>query len=342
MPVPELVVVTSPFTYTYPGVQDAIAIIRTAFPRVPVWLGGIYAQLCPEHARRHAGADAVITKADLSAFVARLAAIFPHLTVPPHQFAHIADWPAPALDLYPALSYIPLRLSRGCVNTCAYCAAPYLCPHFEERDAERAAAELLAFCARTGARDIAFYDDALLANAERRLLPFVRRVCAVRRDLRWHTPNGMHLRLITDELAGVLRAAGFVTLRFGLESANYARIVSTGAKYAQRDVARCVHALLRAGFDPRTVGLYILMGLPGQSLEEVRDTICFVRDTCGITAKLAEYAPVPHSALWSAAVADSTAPLADEPLWHNNSLLPLRSRVFTSDAIAELRALAAR
>jgi len=339
---PDLVVVTSHFTYTYPGVQDAIRIVRAAFPRVPVWLGGLYAQLCTEHARLHAGADDIITSADVQAFMERIAARTAKIALPAHAFARFAYWPAPALDLYHRPSYIPVRSSRGCVNACAYCATPHICPRFEERDPVQTAEEILRWCAHFSVRDIAWYDDALLVHAGTRLLPLLQHVCAVRPDLRWHTPNGLHLRYMTPQLAERLHAAGFTTLRFGLETINRARLAATGAKYKHLHVARAMNALRSAGFAPHHIGVYILMGLPGQSAEEVRSTILYVREHFGIKAKLAEFSPVPQTALWARAVAESSLPIVDEPLWHNNSLLPLRSRVFTDDVIAELRALAVR
>ena len=52
-PRPDVVLVTSTMTYWYPGVQAAVDLVRRRFGRVPVILGGIYATLCPGHARRH-------------------------------------------------------------------------------------------------------------------------------------------------------------------------------------------------------------------------------------------------------------------------------------------------
>ncbi len=61
MPRPDAVLVTSLMTYWYPGVTAAIRLVREYFPGVPVILGGIYASLCPDHARSHSGADLVLT-----------------------------------------------------------------------------------------------------------------------------------------------------------------------------------------------------------------------------------------------------------------------------------------
>ena len=48
-------------TYWYPGVQEVIEDIRTYSPQTPIVLGGVYATLCPQHARR-LGADLVIDR----------------------------------------------------------------------------------------------------------------------------------------------------------------------------------------------------------------------------------------------------------------------------------------
>jgi hypothetical protein len=61
LPAPRAILVTSGMTYWYQGVHDVIEIVKEAFPKVPVILGGIYATLCTEHAELHAGADFIIT-----------------------------------------------------------------------------------------------------------------------------------------------------------------------------------------------------------------------------------------------------------------------------------------
>ena len=49
--------------------------------------------------------------------------------------------------------------------------------------------------------DVAFYDDALLVNAKSHIVPILRELRKRKPDLRFHTPNGLHARMIDDELA---------------------------------------------------------------------------------------------------------------------------------------------
>jgi hypothetical protein len=60
-PKPDAILVTSGMTYWYPGVQTTSATLRRVFGDTPILLGGIYATLCTDHARKSSGADLVIS-----------------------------------------------------------------------------------------------------------------------------------------------------------------------------------------------------------------------------------------------------------------------------------------
>jgi len=57
---PAAILVTSLMTYWYPGVKEVISLAREIHPEVPVLVGGIYANLCREHALEFSGADQVL------------------------------------------------------------------------------------------------------------------------------------------------------------------------------------------------------------------------------------------------------------------------------------------
>ena len=56
---PDLIGVTSGMTYWYPGVFKLIEITKKLFKKAPIILGGIYATLCYEHAKKYSGVDIV-------------------------------------------------------------------------------------------------------------------------------------------------------------------------------------------------------------------------------------------------------------------------------------------
>ena len=61
IPEPQAVLITSLMTYWYPGVQEAVSLVKEVFPRTPVVLGGLYAGLLPDHARRPEAASIILS-----------------------------------------------------------------------------------------------------------------------------------------------------------------------------------------------------------------------------------------------------------------------------------------
>jgi radical SAM superfamily enzyme YgiQ (UPF0313 family) len=92
-------------------------------------------------------------------------------------------------------------------------------------------------------------------------------------------------------------------------------------KLSEGEFERAVYHLRKAGFSSEEIGVYILMGLPEQSVESVAETIDFVGRT-GAMPYLAEYSPIPQTPMWEMAQAHSDYELLSEPLFHNNTLLP--------------------
>jgi tRNA A37 methylthiotransferase MiaB len=316
---PQAILVTSLMTYWYPGVKETIGLAREIHPGVPVILGGIYARLCPEHAREQAGADAVVREPD--AGHRPLAWLEAHGISAPEPLAASRPQPYPAFDLLTRLDYVCLLTSSGCPFRCRYCASRLLSPHFSQRDPADVLGEILYWHRAFGVRDFAFYDDALLIGADAHLSVILTELLRQRLDLRFHTPNALHAREVTAEIASLMKRAGFRTIRLGLESADFSLHRKLDDKVAEGDFERAVARLLEAGFDHNQIGAYVLMGLPGQSVDSVLKTLDLV-DEAGAVPYLSEYSPIPGTALWEEAVLCSDYELLSEPLFHNNTLLP--------------------
>ncbi len=142
-PPPKAILVTSLMTYWYPGVTAAIRLARERFPGVPVILGGVYATLCSQHARRHSGADRVLPGPGedyLLSVLEELANLPNRRSVFPIPLRGEGQGERgqtgshyPALDLLDHLNYIPILTSRGCPFDCSYCAAKILAPRWRPR-----------------------------------------------------------------------------------------------------------------------------------------------------------------------------------------------------------------
>jgi radical SAM superfamily enzyme YgiQ (UPF0313 family) len=336
LPQPGAILVTSLMTYWYPGVVEAIRLARRHFPGTPVILGGIYATLCPEHARQHSGADLVLTGPGEEAVISHLAGLGLDWRADPIP-ADLDSLPYPALHLAPHLSFIPILTSRGCPLDCSYCASRRLQPTFRQRRPLAVVAELGHWQERLGLTEVAFYDDALLVHPADHLLVILEELAQRGWSFRFHTPNGLHARLISREVAFSLKRAPFATLRLGVETAapGQARL---DRKLQEGELEMALANLREAGFRPHEIGVYLLVGLPYQEEAEIAASIRRVQ-ALGGTPILAQYSPIPGTALWPQAVQCSRYDLESDPLYHNNSLFPCLPQ-FSWDRYTRLKRLA--
>jgi len=317
-PRPDGILVTSTMTYWYPGPFEAIRRLKARWPFVPLALGGVYASLCPEHAREHSGADAVLPGPGEERALAWVNEVTGESGTARRPWTDLL----PAHDLRRPQGFAAVLTARGCPYHCPYCAVDQLSPGgFVPRPPERVVHEI-AWCARSlGVRDVAFYDDALLVDAERHILTILEGVMTRGLAVRLHAPNGLHARLIDRHLARRMREAGFVTVRLGLEDADPAAQARDGGKVDDAGFARACEALHEAGFSARQVAAYVLIGRPGQGVKAVRQTVAFAHGL-GVQVRTAQYSPIPGTKEWTRAVAWGQIAAGVDPLAHNNSVYP--------------------
>jgi radical SAM superfamily enzyme YgiQ (UPF0313 family) len=158
-------------------------------------------------------------------------------------------------------------------------------------------------------------------NAERHIGIFLEEVVRNTLDLQFHCPNGLHITYIDKTTADLLYRAGFKTIRLGLETSDTTLHRNLGEKHSTYEFEQAVFHLKKAGFTTPQIGAYILMGLPGQTYDQVADTITYV-EKVGATPYLSEYSPIPFTHMWKEAGAVARFDLASDPLFHNNTIFP--------------------
>ncbi|MBE6486505.1 MAG: Fe-S oxidoreductase [Methanosphaera stadtmanae] len=129
--IPDLICVTSIFTYWSIYVKDAVTYYKKLFPNTPIIVGGVYASLLPQHCLEYTKCDDVIT------------GILPE-----------AEKLKPAYDLVD-VDYQILHTTRGCIRKCGFCGVYVVEPDWLYKKTIKD--EIFK-------KKIVFYDNNLLAN----------------------------------------------------------------------------------------------------------------------------------------------------------------------------------
>jgi len=300
----DFVLIQTTMTYWYQGIREVIEDIRKFCPKAKIILGGNYVTLCGSHAEG-LGADFLVQGVNLEP-------LWEYLSIEP-------DMKQPGLwELYEKLNVGVLKLSDGCPFNCSYCSVPKIYGKFKSRPLERSLAEF-ELLAKQGVENVAFYDDALLFESGKVLQPFLEEVLRRKIKVNLHSPNGLHARFITRELAELMVQAGFKNLCLGFESASLEWQKQTGSKISCDELARAVENLKAAGAEPTNITAYQILGHPRSDIQQLEESMCFV-NRLDIRGMLADFSPVPgtsdgeHCREWVD---------MDEPLFHNKTAFPI-------------------
>jgi radical SAM superfamily enzyme YgiQ (UPF0313 family) len=324
---PDVVLITSIMSYWYPGVFRVIELIKKRFPDCPVILGGIYARLCHEHAVEFSGAGYVLKHFQLShlkELLDNLCSVRTDQVFAKNYFKYLDHYPYPAWDLYQDLDYVCLITTRGCPFRCSYCASYLINPEPEFRSPHHVVEEIIHWKEAKGIDHFVFYDDALLVNAGLHFVPFMKTLEKQNLNVNFYTPNALHARLITKPIAQLMIKNGFKKIWLGFETADYKLQKITGGKIDNVLFKKAIEILSGEGFSKEQIRAYVLIGLPGQSLKSMIDSIYFVMDA-GIKPYLAKFSPIPGTRMWNQVIKEYGWKGSTDPLWHNDALMPYYS-----------------
>lgn len=300
----DFVFVQTMMTYWYKGIQEVIEDIRKARPKTKIILGGNYITLCKSHAEK-LGTDLLVRTNDLEP-------LWDYLGLEP-------NYNQPGLwEAYKKLDVSVLKLSDGCPFECTYCLVPKVYGKFKPRSMQRSLAEL-ELIIKLGAKNIAFYDDALLFDAKNVLVPFLSEVLNRGISVNFHSPNAINARFVTKEIAELMIRAGFKTFYLGFESTSKDWQQQTGSKVFSDELTEAVANLKSAGANPNDITAYQILGHPKTNVADLEESMRFV-NSLGIRGMLADFSPIPgtpdgeYCRKWVD---------MDEPLFHNKTAFPI-------------------
>jgi len=182
---PNIIYITSLFTYAFEPVHDVIRYYRNKYRKAEVVVGGIYASLCSEHLKETFGNRIEPYKG----IVEEVEGLLP-------DYSLVPDWTTSIIFS-----------SRGCIRRCPFCSVPEIEPEFE---AKKSIKHLIY----PGHKKIIFWDNNLLAS------PYWRDIFEEIEEsgLEVDFNQGLDARLFTEEVASKLKKLKIPIVRLAYDS----------------------------------------------------------------------------------------------------------------------------
>ncbi len=230
-----------------------------------------------------------------------------------------------------AHGYFSLNLvsSRGCPYRCNWCAKPVFGSSYHFRSPERIAGEMLRLKREFGAEHIWFADDifALSPHWTRSFADAVERIGAA-------IPFKMQSRcdLMTRDTVGALRRAGCVEVWMGAESGSQKILDAMDKGTRVEHIFEARENLRRHGI---RAGFFLQFGYPGETLDDIEQTIRMVREAVPDDVGISVSYPLPGTKFYDRVAAE----LGEKVNWRDSDDLDMMFRgAYSTEFYRELAA----
>jgi hypothetical protein len=225
---PDIIYVTSIFTYWSSYVWDCIRYYRDLYPHVIIRLGGIYATLHYDTSKFRA-----LSK-QYGVLVSK-------------GISMEAEKYLPEYSLLPAVEYHATHMMRGCIRKCSFCGTWKLEPERMYKTKDDIIAELI----KVGKNKVIFYDNNILANPNiKEILLGLSETKVNGKAIKCESQSGFDGRLleVNLDLASLIRKARFQNVRIawdnGLED--------------KASIKRQIDLLVKAGYKSKDISVFMI------------------------------------------------------------------------------------
>jgi radical SAM superfamily enzyme YgiQ (UPF0313 family) len=294
---PDVVGITA-MTQTLIDVVRAIELVRAEAPSARVVIGGPHAHLFPEETACLPGVDFVVLgegeqifaqllerlddPAELESLPGLVFArgeelidtgrpgLIDDLDALPFPARHLTDVTRYDSVLAPRHPVTTMFTSRGCPHVCSFCDRPHLGKRFRARSAPSVVDEMEQ-CVELGVSEFLIYDDTFTIRRQR-VIDICEEILARGLDVGFDVRS--RVDTVDPEMLRLMARAGCRGLHYGVESGSE-RTLEVLRKKIDLATARSVFtATKRAGMQ---VLAYFMIGCPGETREEIRQTFRVAR-----------------------------------------------------------------
>jgi len=303
-------------TPKYPSGLKIAAISKRVCPDIPVAMGGFHTAGLGHKVIEDRNVDFVVPGEGEKTLEALLPAIeagggfekIPGLifkkgkevvvTPPGAMLSDLSALAFPARKaIYKYNEYIPEDMglimgSRGCPFACTYCASKKMWGRkVRFRTAENIVEEMVYVHENFGTTQFGFEDDSFTTNKK-----LVYEFCSLlkkRLNINWSAIT--RINLLNDEMIGVMKKAGCNHIRVGIETGSEKVLLDTKKGLTLDDMRAGARVLKKSGI---YWSAYFMVGLPGETAEDVRKTINFMKEIRPDYCTVSIFTPYPGTEIY--------------------------------------------
>lgn len=174
-------------------------------------------------------------------------------------------------DQYPAAAFSHVFATRGCPYNCFFCGSRNVWGRrVRFRSADNVVREIQGLI-RRGVDNVHFDDDTFGIHSA-----YIRDLCAAIAagcpGLRWSCE--LHVKLVTDEHLGLMKAAGCRSLQLGIESGNDEILKLIRKGFTIAEALRAVEKIHRHGIELQA---FFMVGFPQETPQSLNDTLAAMK-----------------------------------------------------------------
>jgi len=230
----------------------------------------------------------------------------------PHPARHLVPYKEYTSALATETPITTMMSSRGCPFRCIFCDRPHLGKVFRARSPESIAGEMEE-CQRMGIKEVFFYDDTFNVK-RRRVLDLCRLISAKGIDLKWDIRA--RVDRMDEEMLRALKDAGCVRIHYGVESGTPEIIKALRKDIDLSTVRRIIGLSEKLGI---TTLAYFMIGNPGETREQIHQTIKFAKSLPASYVHISVTTPFPATELYQVGLDRNVIP---DDHWRNFARKP--------------------
>lgn len=189
--------------------------------------------------------------------------------------------------------YLPLFTSRGCPYKCYYCHNLFG-KKFRYRSADNVVEEIKQIVQTFGITDIEIYDDIFNLDLDR-AKSICNQLLELNLGLSLSFPNGVRADQLDRELVNLLAEVGTTNLAVAVETASPDLQKVIGKNLNLENVRKAITWADEAGI---VTNGYFMLGFPGETADQIRQTIAYAETTDLFFASFFIVTPYPGTPLW--------------------------------------------